>query len=422
MSTILVIFYLLLFVVSFFNVKIRAFATPIFTFVYPKQLSALKFGDADLSMIFLFIVGVKLIIEKRQRHLCNSQKRWYDSLLLYFIVIYIGTQLFSLFFIPGSEYMNCLKSIIEGILCCFAVLTMYFILVEDKNYDYLIIGLFFSILLESVVAIGLMINFDAFSMFYSGKEFNDISSYFRATGTFNGPWALGGFLSIAIIFIFYYLFLQKCNNLLKIFLIIASCLSVYALILTGSRAGWLLLTIGIIYLAARGNTVIIKGLLYMVVVSIIAISYWGNWDEISFLVSHRIENTYNNNVTGGIDGSSLERVHIWEKVIENYNPMYLITGYGIRNAYNIFGSTTHNSFLSLFIYCGIIGYYIIIKFLHEGFILVRKNSIDAQRFFVATLMGVGAYCLSADLLFDIRVFSLLLIVLTFYLLKPTIKK
>lgn len=404
MTILLTIFYFLLFLGGLVNNRIFAIALPIFTFVFPKQLTTLAFGDANLSTIFLLICGVKLLFVNYRKY-TQCQMAWTKVVLLYFGIVYIGTQIWSLFFIDYSEYINTFKSIIDGLLCMFALLTMINIIIDQNRREYLLIGLIVTVLLESIVAIGLLNNFDTFSMFYSGLEFNSIDEYFRATGTFNGPWALGGFLGISIVLLLFIFGSSKINKIGRVLIMACALTALYVLILTESRAGWLLLSISLLILMLRGSRVVMKGIVVSVVLGIIAVNYFLDWETISLLITHRVEYTYNNSVTGGVDASTMTRFYIWEKVLNNYNPLYLFTGYGIRNAYNVFGSTTHNTYLSLFIYSGLIGCAIIFKMILYARRLSTKSTKNVKKFLTAIFIGICAYGLSADLLYDIRVFT-----------------
>lgn len=197
---------------------------------------------------------------------------------------------------------------------------------------------------------------------------------------------------------------------------ICAVIALYSLVLTESRAGWLLLSVSLIYLIAKGNTAVLRSAIFCIILCLIAINFWLDWEKVSFMITHRVEFTYNNNVTGGIDASTMGRFYIWEKVVNDYNPLYLITGYGIRNAYNIFGSTTHNTYLSLFIYSGLIGYVVMSKMIMAAKHLSGNSEKNARTFLNAALFGICAYGLSADILYDIRVFTLALCIISFFIL------
>lgn len=415
MSGILTLLFFFLFVGGVFNARILAIAVPIFTFVYPKNLDTLSMGDANLSMVFLLFCGVKYLWVRR-RNFSSDVKAWHKAVLLYFGIVYIGTQVFSLLFISFSEYANAFKSIIDGFLCLFATMTMIMLLSDSDKKKYLLIGIVLAVIFEAIVAVGLMYDFNSFSMFYSGKALKSIGDYHRATGTFNGPWALGGFLSISILLLFYMFSSMQFNKITKILMMTCAVVALYALVLTESRASWLLLLVALIYLFMRGNTAIIKSTIWCLIIALIAVNYWLDWEEISFLIYHRVEYSYNNSVTGGIDESTMERIMIWEKVVNNYNPIFLITGYGIRNAYNVFGSTTHNTYLSLFIYCGLIGYFVIFKMIQIAKQLLCSCTKNVRHFITALFVGICAYGLTADILFDTRVFTLALCAFSVFIL------
>lgn len=417
METIVLLLYVVLFVGSIINLRIMVFSVPLFAFVYPNHLDFLMFGDVNLSMIFVIICGTKLLLDKNFSK--GTDRNWEQNLVSFILMLSMSSQILSLVFIENSEYYNCFKSIVEIAFSLIVLVFMSRSLTNPYLVNAFIWGLIISVLLEAIVAIGLLNDFSTFSMYYKGKDMDSIDLYYRATGTFKGPWALGGFLSISIVLIFY---IQSCviqNNItIKILSIVTIIFALYALILTFSRAGWLLLVVSFVYLLIFSNIKTRKTLSYIFIVTFIVFVLEMDWDSISSMVLGRVENTYNNNVTGGMDNSSLDRIQIWDKIVNNYNPLYALTGYGIRHAFHVFGSSAHNSFLSLFVNNGIIGICLFCKFLRKTMMLNRNSATQSRVFLKALLLGMGVYSLTADLIYSNEVATIGLLSLCIFYKLP----
>lgn len=410
MSIIATIAYIALFLASIINTRIMAFAIPIFTFVYPSQLSTLSFGDANLSRIFIIIAFFKSFSFSSEL----VSKQWQKAIAVFYIGINAYTQIISIPFIPATDYYNCVKALIDVALCGLATIVMIRFFTNKKYNRHLLVGLFVAIAFESIIAIGLIFYNETFSIYYCGKEFEDISSYYRATGSFNGPWALGGFLSMSIILLINYF--SKASGLIEKWLIIINMLlCIYALALTQSRASWLFLAVSIVFLLIRRDRHFLKISLWLVIAAIIAINFWADWSNFAEIVQHRFEYTYDNAETHGLDNSSAERLMIWDKILSNYDFSFFITGYGIRNAYQIFGSSGHNAYLSILVNNGLIGIIILFCFFRKMSKILSVLNSNNRNYIYALLLGIASYSLTADLIYTSSLLTMGLLILSIFM-------
>ena len=165
----------------------------------------------------------------------------------------------------------------------------------------------------------------------------------------------------------------------------------------------------ILYFYKKKVFSIVVPLLLLVIIFASAIDFNGIADQ----VSHRIIYSYQNQETGGIDNSTLARLDIWDKIIHNYNVVYFLTGYGIKHAFLVFGSTSHNTYLSLLIYGGLIAVSFVVYWIRKLIRISKKLPRQSRIFIRALLISAMLYGLTADILYNLKVIVTMMIYIAF---------
>lgn len=417
MNELITIIFIIIFFLGLFSEKLLAIFLPIFAFCFPVNLEYLHFNAISLNSFYIILAFVIFYISKK-RYECNYYSlKWKNLTIGYFIVIGFLTYLLSILFV-SNIFIVSLKNIIFWLLYLFVYLLYFKLFCCEYNKNYILIGFLITAIIQSVVAIGLIYDFNTFSIFYD-SNLEDISDYWRATGTFKGPWELGGYLSFSIVFFF--VSLTGANKWLKLLILLSIGLCMYALILTYSRASWLLLVTSLFYISLFDRRKMFSIVMSMILIVIIA-SFVFDLNSILDIIRHRIDYTFNNNLTGGLDDSSLTRIYIWDLIIKNYNWAYFFTGYGIVNAYVAIGATPHNTFLSLLLNGGLVAIIFIIHWFKTLWDISIKISQNNKIFIRALLIGVIAYGLTADIFYNLKVILIMILYTTFAMFYRLSKK
>ena len=403
--------YLVMFFLGLSSRKYLALFLPVFSFCFPVGLESLNYGEVGLYVIFILLAFVIFSVFKRRGPELKFAGVWRRSTVQYFLIIGLFSLLLSVLFAPHTV----ISAGKDGVL--WVLYLMVFLLYSDlcgsaEDREYVIGGFMLAATLQSIVTIGVLRDFNTFYMFYDGKDLNEMAGeYWRGSGTFKGPWDLGGYLALSIVmFMMTFDVTRKKIVRLLLYGVIGVCL--YALALTLSRASWLMLLAAVIYILyfyKKKVFSIVVPLLLLVIIFASAIDFNGIADQ----VSHRIIYSYQNQETGGIDNSTLARLDIWDKIIHNYNVVYFLTGYGIKHAFLVFGSTSHNTYLSLLIYGGLIAVSFVVYWIRKLIWISKKLPRQSRIFIRALLISAMLYGLTADILYNLKVIVTMMIYIAF---------
>lgn len=410
METIVAIVYLTMFFLGLSSRKYLALFLPVFSFCFPVGAEYLNYGEIGLYIIFIILAFFIFYVSKRHVPEFKFVRAWRRSTVQYFVIIGLLSLLLSVLFAPQTM----ISAGKDGVLWILYLLV--FLLYSDlcgsaEHREYVIGGFMFAAAFQSIVTIGLLRDFDTFHVFYDGKDMSEIGEYWRGSGTFKGPWDLGGYLALSIV-MFLMAFDVTGKKVVRLLLygVIGICL--YALALTLSRASWLMLLAAVFYILYFYKKKIFSiavPLLLLVIVFASAIDF----DAIADQVSHRIVYSYQNQETGGIDNSTLARLDIWDKMIHNYSGAYFLTGYGIKYAFLVFGSTSHNTFLSLLMYGGLIAVWFVVLWVKKLIWISRRLPKRSRVFIQALLLSAMLYGLTADILYNLKVIVTMMIYVAF---------
>lgn len=83
------------------------------------------------------------------------------------------------------------------------------------------------------------------------------------------------------------------------------------------------------------------------------------------------------------------RVGIWETLLTDFQPIFLLTGVGMDTSHIVFGTTAHNSYLGAFVYTGIFGVCVLIAIIAASWKLATKllrRARDNQALLLGTYM------------------------------------
>lgn len=132
----------------------------------------------------------------------------------------------------------------------------------------------------------------------------------------------------------------------NLFNIVLACINILATILTGSRAAFLAIAMALTLLMfANWNIKTCLSILSLLIVGyVISISIFDDT-----LFNRLFVNSY-------VDGSNMSRFFLWKQGIIYTLQNYPLTGTGLAPIYLTLDTTSHNSFIAIFNYFGIIGF------------------------------------------------------------------
>lgn len=207
-----------------------------------------------------------------------------------------------------------------------------------------------------------------------GKSFITHELESRATIFGNNQNYLGLSLSIASLFIFRFLFIEKTNLGLKIFFGISLLPISYFMVLTGSRTAFLSFICGVfifIFLSSKLNLFkkIITAISSFIFIVTILVVFNDKFD-----ISQRIFSTIES-------GDTANRDVIWSGLIYLFSDYFLL-GVGKTGYLRMIGDLSpHNAFIEVFIYTGLIGSLFFIAFLASLLANSLKTYNKTRNFF-----------------------------------------
>ncbi|KEQ28922.1 hypothetical protein N180_15345 [Pedobacter antarcticus 4BY] len=410
------IFYVFLFAISFYKKKYVLFILPIFVFCYPNKLSFINIGDGfGLDDIFiLFHFGLAIVSRKPKFSHIIEIRHWRLLNLMIFLT-YVVTNLVGYGADSFSNFvlMDFVKSALLFAYTYFICIIYCSSINRQEQIRSGKIALIIATVFQSIIAILVYHYTSSFSFFYDSTEVllsGDVA--FRAVGSLKGPWELGGFLAIGYVLIYTELvFGRKSSRLLTIMLVFGLLFTIYALVISTSRASWLFVLASTIVLFFKKPS---KQLFYSFILVIVSFLLFQNYlDRVGELIMHRfLQTTASNN--GALDNSSEERFIIWNKLYNNYDFTYALFGYGWQNFIRVFKTTPHNGFLSCFLAGGIIGTFVYFKFFYfiwkNQVVKVTRKFSNVNFGIPAIMAGLFVFSITTDTLFTNSVFKMLTIV------------
>lgn len=339
--------------------------------------------------LLICLILIKYTIGYNNKKYFNSV----DKCIIYFACYCIVLFIYNIFlnnksFFSVFNIFFYLKMIIEPFML------FYFVtyLIESRR-DMIFIINFLLMILLFFNAITLLGAFDLidFSRSALGQK------YGRADGALGEPNLYASYIVVFLPLILNK-FVISTKIYKKIFLALQLFLSVYCLILTGSRGGWVAFVVGIFYLFMLGRK---RSCLKKTGknIYVIFILFFGCYVSCIFLPTLSKEGIENNVVsrfeTQDIDSYSSGRLSLWKDALKSFvdNPLFGSSLAARRYAH----SDIHNEFLSQLIYRGLLGlilflliFYFIYKKILDAYILYLDDSL----YFLSYLAGFVSFLVS----------------------------
>lgn len=217
---------------------------------------------------------------------------------------------------------------------------------ESDQIPRLVRWFFIAIIGLSVLAILQYFFPEMAAPFYQAEYMGAGEEVWRATGTTRGPWEIGGVLGVSIILCTALLVLGR-GIISRPLPIVCAIVSLVAIILSRSRAGWLFMVTGVLTILILSK----KPVTTLVVVAIIA-SITLLFPILSEIFVERVEQT---GTLGSLSDSVTARFMIWKKMLTNISIGSIIVGIGRIGAYARYGHSAHNYYIAVLVETGIIG-------------------------------------------------------------------
>jgi hypothetical protein len=363
----------------------------------------------DLYLIFLFIY-----LTWKQKFLLNTNKIVNISFGVF--ILMLGSEFISLIFLQQefviSVILRQLRLVIKLMEYGFlSIITANAIRLHLINERVLIQTYLVSITLLSIIGIFQIFDISLGNIFYNMENTIQLENFNRAIGSTKGPWIMGALTAMSSI-IALNLTVEGPRKGRLVSLIIF-CFSILGLILSRSRASWLMFAFSIPFFISYS-----KNRLRFIFIIFLAAILFLNIPFIYNTILFRVQYTLSFG-SDTLDTSSIGRILQWKELFTKYEFKYLLTGYGKYSAESILGwDTLHNVILSTLTFNGIIGlfffgylYFSLLKTLR----FVMKNEKDhylksAWKGIYIALISLLVYSMTAD-----TFYSFLIMLSLFYL-------
>jgi len=404
------VLYLLIFVIPILD-KSKALSVFWFIlFLYPHQL--IDFLPGGINIYDIFLIFTFIVIACKQGFIIKINK--IVLLGLGVILLILFSELISLFILQKHFIQIPIKELLRSNIkyAEYALIALLATNVIRNNYakeEHLINTFLISIALLSLLGICQTLSFP-FSKFFYNVDNQILVPSNRATGSTKGPWIMGALCAFASI-ITLNLIIEGPKKK-KIFAILIFILSLIGLILSRSRASWLMFIVSIpIFLYFSKYK--FRFLIVITIMIIVLLNIPFLYELIKFRFLYTLSfNEYT------LDNSSLSRINQWIEVFNIYDFKFLFSGYGMFSAQNIIGwHTIHNTFLTSLVFNGLIGL-IFFGYLFFVFVKVVKTAIIHEqdiylkavwKGFLIALISLLAYSMTAD-----TFYSFLIMLTIFY--------
>jgi O-antigen ligase len=182
--------------------------------------------------------------------------------------------------------------------------------------------------------------------FYQLQRVTAGGEVWRATGTTRGAWEIGGVLGVSIIISIAFLVLAR-GVISRPLAMVCAMLSVVAIILSRSRSGWVLVSVGAFTILALSKKPVTAIIMVAVVGSIIV--------AFPFLAEMTVERVEDTRTFGGWSESVAWRFRIWKIMLTNITFGSGIIGVGRMGAFARYGYSAHNLYVSALAETGVVG-------------------------------------------------------------------
>ncbi len=220
--------------------------------------------------------------------------------------------------------------------------------------------------------------------FYQLETVSAGAALARATGTTRGAWELGGILGIATVLCFALLTIIR-GVTSRPLPAICAVLSVTAVILSNSRASYLLVGVGVFAVFVFGKKPIIGLVMIAVVASVVVV-----FPYLTERVVERIEYT---GTVGHLDPSATWRIIIWKEMLSNISVSSGLIGLGALGTYVLYGHTPHNYYLAVLVQTGMIGvfYFSVLAISLWRHTWANIRSAEKSTFMMALWKGIFSF-------------------------------
>lgn len=201
---------------------------------YPFILNSNKIGK---ELFFVTAVSVWLFFNRLTRFKNKIFKIYTVDLAIWLFILYVAIHYFLL------SYYSFLYNqfwVFTGYIILFYLFQLSF---AKKNksevvFNFCIKFIWLCCFIQSIIALLQKMNF-----------VNADNEYFQVVGTFINPNFLGVYMVIGLVIVVYqFLFFELKNIIFKLLLLVSTLLMLYILYLTDSRASWISLVVGVLFL------------------------------------------------------------------------------------------------------------------------------------------------------------------------------
>ncbi|MDM1415684.1 O-antigen ligase family protein [Myroides odoratimimus] len=402
MELIFTLFFVFLFLIAILKRKTFVWIFPIFVLCYPHNSNMLNFGGVGLDK-FLVLFG--FFIFRKNNNISLTHKKWMTLLFcIWFLDVFSNLVGYFIDDFENFRYEIYLKGLLLSIfnLC---IVFLYIRIIRNKEVENVVNSLILACTVQALFGVLLYYNHNMFSFLYNSSE-HLISgeTTLRAVGTTKGPWELGGLLAFGYVLVLFCLVKYRLGLKGRLIYISSFIIILLALILSMSRAGWLFVFVSTLVLFVYNIKKMTGFLLILFLFSaVFLVSYLESFID---LINHRVLYTFKFN-SGRLDNSSQTRLDLWEYFLSKFEWAYIFFGYGWQNLIAKFGTSTHNSFLSLFLSTGLFGLVLYFKYFKILFIEYFKYNIKEVLPYSILIVGFFFYSLTTDAFFTQSVMYML---------------
>jgi len=198
--------------------------------------------------------------------------------------------------------------------------------------------------------------------FYQVEEIVPGAEVWRATGTTRGPWEIGGFLGITIVLCGSFLAIPR-GVLSRVIPLICAILSMVAVILSGSRSGWMLVAVGVFTVFIISKRPIAATVAIVSFASVIVVV-----PLLAEMIMMRMGQT--TTAAGTLIESATLRFTIWKEILSSISIGSAIVGVGRVGTFVRCGHSAHSFYVAALAETGIVG---ICYFIFLGISLWRRT-------------------------------------------------
>jgi O-antigen ligase len=381
-----------------------------------QNLLPLNVGFDDLFITFVFITTVG------QRAMAGGLRfgKWGLFVLTYWILFVLSNAFGMAYMHIEGAVVFVMKDMIKSSSVVMMALIMLNSIDNEKQIQSVIRWFMIGAAGLSILAILQFVVPYKVAAFYQLEAIGAGAEVIRATGTTRGPWAIGGVLGMAAVLCLALLTIVR-GVISRPFPAVCAILSITAIILSNSRAGFMLVAAGTLAVFVFSKKPITALAMVAIVASVMVV--------FPYLVQRMIARIEQTGGIGYLESSAAWRIIIWKKMLSEFDMGSAFIGLGLLGSYVRYGYTPHSYYVGVLVQTGIIGVFyftaLAVSLWRHTWSNIRFAEGSTFRMALwkgifSLNIGILAYSLTADTLNDILISQVLFFFWSFLYLRDYI--